>query len=89
MKEIPQFSQPSDTEQQEIREAKRQLIQAERRVAESVLRHLKLEHLLKTEDVAILRYPTELSTNSLMVIRCGGNVCGIYVDPPGVCVAVN
>ena len=75
-----QFSQLSKSELEEVHEAQRQIAQAERRLAEVVLKHL---HVNAGSDIGVV-------TNAeIRIIRCGGKVCGIYKDPPGICVAVS
>ena len=72
------FSQLSEAELGEIREAQNQIAQAERRVASVVLKHLHKD----AKNVSILR------DNSITVIRCGLSPCGVYVDPPGICAPI-
>ncbi len=84
-----EFSKLSEAERKTINEAKKQIIEGERCLAEVILKHLNLEQdLSKAEDFGIHSYPTVLSGNTIRVIRIDGKVVGVYVDPPGVCAAV-
>jgi hypothetical protein len=70
----------SAPELQEMHEAQRLIDQAERRQAQVLSNHLGEG----AEGVSLHPVNREIT-----VIRCGGKVCGIYVDPPGVCVPVS
>jgi hypothetical protein len=69
-------SKLSEPELHEMHEAQRLIDQAERRQAQVLSKHLGESG----EGVSL--HPID---HQITVIRCGGKVCGIYVDPPGVC----
>ena len=73
-------SKLSEPELQEMHEAQRLIDQAERRQAQVLSKHLGEG----AEGVSL--HPVD---REITVIRCGGKVCGIYADPPGVCVPVS
>ena len=72
------FSKLSEAELNEIHEAERQIIQAERVIADVVLKHLHKS----AKDVSVIR------SAELRVVRCGLSPCGVYVDPPGICAPI-
>ncbi len=87
---MQQFSKLSEAEQHETHEALRQIAEAERRLAGVVLKHLNKSAEDLSVEISGARWrgtaAADGSANMVAVFRCGGQICGLYIDPPGVCI---
>jgi hypothetical protein len=88
-----QVNKVSESDQQEIREARQQIAQAESRIAAVLSKYVGREHSLNSnEDISIqssVRGPSSaVQGKHFEVIWCGSDPCGVYVDPPGVCAEI-
>jgi hypothetical protein len=82
--------QLSKSELQEMRDAKHQIAQAQRRIADILEKHLEVKVSEDLQPGAPILPAGKLINTEINTIKDGCCVIvGVYVDPPGICVPVN